>query len=188
MFPIRNDQAAENPSGIILMVAITVVLAVMVMLMAMQLLPDLGYDPTVPDVFQITKVGHTDASGTLDYDSYLMVMNTGDVTYDNRKLSAKTYRNGDRLTDIPYINENLFIHHHPTGISHTGGVGTDDFSWYPGAGIFVYYDKRTFHPGDVMQFEVYDRTTGQLISRDTYQDKNEIQERCMRMYFNHQGA
>jgi hypothetical protein len=150
--------------------------------------PELLSDPTVPDIFQITKVGHTDASGNPDYDSYIMVMNTGDVTYDNRKLSAKTYRNGDRLTDIPYINEDMFIHHHPTGIWKTGGVGTDDFSWYPGAGIFIYYNKWTFHPGDVMQFEVFDRTTGQLISRDTYQDTNEIQERCMKEYFSHQGA
>jgi hypothetical protein len=184
---IPGDDAAESPLGTILAVTITVILALLVLLMALQL-PDLWNDPTVPDIFQITKIGHTDQYGNPDYDSYMVVMNNGDTTYDNRKLCAKAYRNGAHLPDIPIINEKKFIPLKPYGIWITGGIGTDDFSWYPGAGIYIYYSKGTFHPGDVMQFEVYDRTTNQLISRDTYPHTNENEEKMMQLYFNHQGA
>ncbi|MGA2917054.1 hypothetical protein [Methanoregula sp.] len=186
--PIRYEEAAESPLGAILAVMITIVLALLVLLMALQL-PNLWYDPTVPTIFEITKIGHTDQDGILDYDSYMVVMNTGDTTYDNRKLCAKTYRNGVHLPDIPTMNgHDLISPLHPYGIWKMGGVGSDDFSWYPGAGIFIYYSKGTFHPGDSMQFDVYDRTSNQLISRDTYPHTNENQEKMMRLYFNHQDV
>jgi hypothetical protein len=187
VIPIRNDHAAENPTGIILVVAITIVLAMMVLLMAMQLLPDRGYDPTVPDIFQITKIGGINPYGDFD-ENYVVVMNTGDTPYDNRKLSAKMYRNGANLPDIPFINEGMFISVHPLGIRVTGGQGTNDYSWSAGARIYVDFSKGTLHPGDTVQFDVYDLTTNQLISRDTYPHDNGIQERCMRMYLSHQGA
>jgi hypothetical protein len=182
-----KDSANSNPLGVMLALAITIVLAALVLLMALQL-PNLWHDPAVPDIFQITKVGHTDQYGKLDYDSYLVIKNQGDTSYDNRNLSAKVYRNGDHLPDIPFINEGKFIPLHPHGIWYTGGFGTGDYWWYPGAGIYIYYSKGTFHPGDTMQFDVYDRTTNTLISRDTSPHGNEIQERCMKMYLNHQDV
>ena len=49
-----------------------------------------------------------------------------------------------------------------------GGLGTHDFSWYPRNTLYIDYNQGTFHPGDVVTFEVYDRDTNHIISRDTF--------------------
>jgi hypothetical protein len=183
---ITNNDAAASPLGVILAVAITIILALLVLLMALQL-PNLWYDPTVPDIFQITKIGGINPYGNFD-ENYVVVMNTGDTAYDNRNVSAKVYRNGDHLPDIPYINEHKFLPVKPNGIRLTGGAGTDNYLWNPNARIYIDFSQGTLHPRDTVQFDVYDRTTNQLISRDTYPHANAIQERCMRLYFNHQDA
>jgi hypothetical protein len=158
--------------------------------MAIQL-PNLCYDPGVPDIFQITKIRHTNKDGLLNYDSYMVVTNSGEISFDNRNLYAKTYRNGEHLPcDIPTLNGHNFIPVHPCGIKTLGGTGSDDFQWYPDALVAIDFSDGTFHPGDIVQFEVYDRKTNQLISRDTYPhaDKNENQEKMMQLYFSRQGA
>ena len=190
MFPIANDDASESPLAAVLAVAITIILALLVLLMVLQL-PNLWYDPTVPDIFQITKIRHTNKDGLLNYDSYMVVKNSGKTAFDNRNLYAKTYRNGDHLAcDIPTMNGHNFIQVHPFGIKTLGGVGSDDFQWYPDALIAIDYSDGTFHPGDIVQFEIYDRKTDQLISRDTYphSEKDENQEKMIQLYFSHQGA
>jgi hypothetical protein len=183
---IHSEDAAESPLAIILAVGITIVLALLVLLMATQL-PNLWYDPTFDDIFQITKIGGINPYGEFD-ESYVVVMNTGAVAFDNRKLSAKVYRNGDHLPDIPYINEDIFLPVKPHGIRLTGGSGTDNYFWYPGARIYIDFSHNTLHPGDTVQFDVYDRATNTLISRDIYPHAEGVQERCMKLYFTHQGA
>ncbi|MGB7788574.1 type IV pilin [Methanoregula sp.] len=188
MIPVTSDDASESPLGAILAVAITVVLAMLVLLMVSQL-PNLLYDRTVPTIFEITKIRHTDKDGVLDYDSYMVVKNNGKKPYDNRKLYAKTYRNGDHLPcDIPTMNGHDFIPLHPYGIKTLGGFGSDNFLWYPDATIAIDYSDGTFHPGDIVQFDVYDRTTDQVISRDTYPHTDGNQEKLMQLYFSYQGA
>ena len=185
---IQSMMQLESPLGVILAVAITIVLAPLVLLMALQL-PNLWYDPTVPIFFRSRKSGTQIPMAMLDYDSYMVVKNSGSIAYDNRNLYAKTYRNGDHLPcDIPTMNGNDFLPAHHYGIQTLGGFGSDDFLWYPEATISIDYAQGTFHPEDIVQFEVYDRTTNQLISRDTYPHTNEIQEKCMKLYFSHQGA
>jgi len=171
-----------------LVLAITIILAALVLLLALQL-PNLNYDPTVPTVFEITKIRHTNPSGALDYDSYMVVRNSGKIAYDNRNLYARTYRNGALLPcDIPTMNGNDFLPTHHYGIQTLGGFGSHDFLWYPEATISIDYAQGTFHPGDTVQFEVYDRTTHQIISRDTWPHTDENTEKWMRLYFNHPDA
>jgi hypothetical protein len=171
--------------GVMLVLAITIVLATLVLLMVLQL-PNLWYDPIVPTVFEITKIRDTNKNGVLDYDSYMVVKNSGKIPYDNRNLYAKTYRNGVPLPcDIPTMNGNDFLPTHHDGIQTLGGFGSHDFLWYPEATISINYAKGTFHPGDIVQFEVYDKATSQIISRDTWPHTDGIQERCMKMYLNH---
>jgi hypothetical protein len=188
MFPLSNEDAGESPLGAILMIAITVMLFLLILLMAMQL-PSLWYDPTVPDIFMIDHIRHVNGHGVLNYDSYMVIKNGGTVAYDNRNLYAKTYRNGVHLpSDIPTMNGHAFLPTHHDGIQTLGGFGSDDFLWYPDATLAIDFSDGTFHPGDIVQFDVYDKTTDQLISRDTYPHTNGIQERCMRLYFNHQDT
>jgi hypothetical protein len=188
VFPIRNEDAGESPLASILAIAITIILSLLILLIAMQL-PNLWYDPTVPTIFEITKIRHVNGNGVLNYDSYMVIKNSGTIAYDNRNLYAKTYRNGVQLPcDIPTMNGQAFLPTHHYGIQTLGGFGSDNFLWYPDATIAIDYSDGTFHPGDTIQFDVYDRTTSQLISRDTYPHANAIQERCLRLYFNHQDT
>jgi hypothetical protein len=186
--PCRNEYADSPVIGVMLMIALVIVLAALVLLLALQL-PNLAYDPTVPCIFQITKIRHTDTNGVLNYDSYMVIQNSGEIAYDNRKLSAKTYRNGQHLPcDLPTLNGNEYIPTHHFWIQNMGGFGTQGFLWYPGATIYINFAHGTFRPEDTVVFEVYDRATGQLISRDTWPDTNGNTEKWMRLYFNHRGA
>ena len=170
-----------------LALVITIVLAALVLLMAFQL-PNLWHEPTVPTVFEITNIKHIRING-VDYDSYMVIKNSGTTPCDNRNLYAKTYRNGVKLPcDIPTMNGNDFLPTHHYGIQTLGGFGSHDFLWYPEATIAINYAKGTFHPGDTVQFEVYDRTTNQIISRDTWPHTDRNTEKWMRMYLNRQGA
>jgi hypothetical protein len=196
VIPIRNDHAAENPTGIILVVAITIVLAMMVLLMAMQLLPDLRYDPTVPDIFQITDIKYTLSADGVNYIGLVDIFNADSRNYRNRYIRVNTFVN-DIPADcnIPTLNNELFISQAVhTGVSDLSGGGTwggkdSPLSvWPANSGISIQYKKGRLHPGNKVTLEFVDTTTGQLISRDTYPHDNGIQERCMRMYLSHQGA
>jgi flagellin-like protein len=181
------DTGSSSPLGTILMVMITIVLAALVLLVALQL-PNLCDDPKVPTVFEITNIKHINQNG-VDYDSYMVVKNSGKIAYDNRNLYAKTFRNGVHLPcDIPTMNGYDFIQVHPYGIQYLGGPGSDNYLWNPDALIAINYAKRTFHLGDIVQFEVYDRKNGQLLSRDTWPHKDDPGEKLMKQYISHQGA
>ncbi|PKL65019.1 MAG: hypothetical protein CVV32_05570 [Methanomicrobiales archaeon HGW-Methanomicrobiales-3] len=170
------------------MIAVTIILAAIVLMQLIQV-PSLYRNPEVPTVFEITLLRHTNPYGVLNYDSYMVVKNVGDRAYDNRKLYAKTYRNGELLPCfIPTLNGNDYIPTHHFGIQNMGGFGTHDFSWYPTATIFVDYSQGTFHPGDIVQFEVYDRDTNQIISRDTWPHTTDSTKKWLDLLFSHQAA
>jgi hypothetical protein len=163
----RKYQDGASPAlGIILMLAITLILAVLVLLMFH--LPNF-YDPFVPSIFRITNIRHTSESGTLNYDSYMVVMNTGTTGYRNGNLYAEIYRNGITLDcRIETLNGHDFIATHHFKIQNLGGPGSRGTIWDPIELIFVDFRDGTFHPGDLVTFEVYDNATKQIISRHSY--------------------
>lgn len=121
----------------------------------------------VPAIFVITKIRHTNEQGPPKYDSYMVVMNTATHGYKNKDLFAKTYKNGVLLKcAIPTLNGYDFIH----GSHHydVQNLGSEGETWYSGATIYIDYEDKTFHPGDFVTFEVYDRKTDQIISRDVF--------------------
>jgi hypothetical protein len=178
-----TESSASNANGTILMIAATIILAALLLMQLIQL-PAFLVREDVPVVFEITLLRHTNEHGVLNYDSYLVVKNTGDRAYDNRKLYAKTYRNGKLLPCfIPYINFNKFIYVHPYGIETIGGHGTNNYRWYPQSTIFIDYTDKTFHPGDVVRFEVFDRDTNQIISRDTWPHTTDSTKKWMDLLF-----
>src|SRR5208282_923815 len=87
-FHRRSHEASSPVIGIILMLVVTFILAALVLLMMVQL--PYMYDQSVPEIFKITKIEH----GGQNYDSYMVVMNTGTTGYKNKNLYALTYRNG----------------------------------------------------------------------------------------------
>lgn len=184
---IKRDGASSAIQGCILLVAITFILASLVFLMIPGL-PKHSSDE-IPVIFEIVEMKYT-KTGSWKYENKLIVKNSGTRAYDNRKLYALTYRNGECLPcKIPYINFQYYINNKPLGIQRIGGMGTDDLSWVPEATMFIDYNQGTFRPGDTLRFEVYDRETNRIISRDTYPHREESnEEKMMKEYLTHQGA
>ena len=147
------------------MLIVTLILAVLVLLMMVQL--PYMYDQSVPAIFKITKVRHVNEHGYYNRDSYVVIMNTGSIGYKNKNLYAKTYRNGVELNcRIPTLYGYDFIHgSHHYDVQNLGSSGE---TWYPSSTIYIDYEDRTFSPGDYVTFEVYDNSTKQIISRHTY--------------------
>ena len=163
----HRDHGSSHPIGIILMIAVTFLLALLVLL----LLPAMPYmyDSSVPAIFKITNIRHTSESGVLNYDSYMVVKNTGTKGYSNLNLYAMTYRNGELLSSsLATLNGYTFIPTHHYGIQTLGGPGSCGRTWDPNEMISIDFRDRTFHPGDIVTFEVYDAVTQQVISRHTY--------------------
>jgi len=170
------------------MIGVTIILAALFLLQLTQL-PALYYKSEVPTIFEITNIRHTNEYGVLNYESYMVIKNIGNTAFDNRKLYAKTDRNGELLPCfIPTLNGNDFIPTHHFGIQTIGGFGTHDFSWYPQAAISVDYSQGTFHPGDIVQFEVYDRDTNQIISRDTWPHTSDNTQKWLDLLFSHSSS
>jgi hypothetical protein len=183
----EREHASSAIHGCILLIAITVILAALVFLMIPSL-PEYSSDE-IPVIFEIITMEYT-KTASWKYENKLIVKNSGTRGYDNRKLYAITYRNGERLPcKIPYINFQYYINNKPLGIQTIGGMGTGGLSWIPEAEIVIYYSQGTFRPGDTIRFEVYDRETNQMISSDTYPHKEKTREvKMMEEYLSHLSA
>lgn len=143
-------------------------LAVLVLLLFQ--MPHFGLlDSEVPAIFEINKIRHTNEKGILNYDSYMVVINSGSIGYENQNLYAKTYKNGIPLNCIiSTMNGNKFISSQHFGVQNLAGFGAKGATWYPNAMIWIDYTDKTFHPGDEITFEVFNKTTNKIISRHMY--------------------
>ncbi|MEN6443355.1 MAG: hypothetical protein ABFC71_06365 [Methanoregula sp.] len=170
---LSGSDAHSSPLGVILAVAITIMLAALVMLLMVQL-PHM-YDDSVPAIFRITTIRHVDDHGTLNYDSYLVLVNAGTSGYRNKNLYVKTYVNGNPVNArIVTLNADAFCSSVHTGVETIGGSGSRGSEssslskWEPDQHIAIDYSHDTFHPGDMVKIEVFDTPTQQIISRHTY--------------------
>ena len=184
MSPLPETDHAGSPIiGIVAMMSITIILAALVLLLCLGF-HILQAEAQVPAIFVMERIVHVNPYGILDYDSYVVIRNAGKKPYDNRNLNAKVYRNGIHLTcDIPSMNGNTYLPTHHFGVQKLGGLGSQGTMWYPGATLFIDYAKGTFHPEDTIVFEVYDTTTGQILSRDTYPPEKKYTVKWFYNYF-----
>lgn len=163
----RRGNASSNSIGIMLMLAVTFLLALLVLLLMIQL-PSM-YDTSVPSIFKIIKIRHDDGFGHINYDSRMTIINSATSGFKNRNLEAETYRNGVRLDcRIPTFQGSEFLQTHHFRIQNLGGPGSCDATWDPNEMVFIDFTDGTFRPGDTVTFEVYDKISGQIISRHTY--------------------
>lgn len=168
------DCAISPIMGIILMIGIVIILAMLVLLMCLGFQMPHG-EPQVPDIFRIVNINHFDDNGKLDYNSYVVLKNTGKKSYRNGYLSVKLFVNGAGINcNLITLNGNAFCSSNHYGVQNIGGEGTRGNNlysisrWYEGQDIFIDFNDGTFRPGDTIRIEVYDSITGQIISRDTY--------------------
>jgi len=155
--------------GNVLMISITIILAAIVLLMC------LGFqmphaEPSVPTVFKITNVVHTNDYGKMTRASRVVLMNIGERSYPNTFLSVKLFVN-DIPADLnlPSLNGYAAINLPHHGYKNVGGPGTGGgmyksiAQWYSGQLININFRDGTFGPGDTIRLEVYDSRTGKII-------------------------
>lgn len=157
--------------GVVLMVVVTVVLAAIIAALLFWL-PHLC-DPFPPSVIRIAGFhDYDDRSGNLlNYDSRILLRNSGTENLPNRQLTAAFYCDGVR------VRCNLESFHGedtPGGSIHTGyekikGEGCRGETWESGASVLIDFNNGTFLPGQTVRVDIIDIGTGCVISRDSFQ-------------------
>jgi hypothetical protein len=166
----RQDDASSYPIGVILLVAITCLLALLILLMIRIPLINLNMDREVPVIFAITSLESVDElTGHMNYDSRVLIRHTGMDHYQNKNLKAKFFKNAQPVTcTIATLNGHDFISTAHTGIQWMGGSGCSGMTWSPGEQICIDFSDGTFHPGDSIQMDIIDTVTNSTISRHHY--------------------
>ncbi len=148
------------------MVTITILLALLAYLMFQ--IPHMEiYKP--PSFLEIKKVYSTNEAGTMNYDSrvssIIMVQSNWRMTVLRLHFLEIT-RNWIAVSGT--MNGHNFIPTVHIGIQTMGGSGCTGTWWEPGEQIMIDFTDGTFHPGDTIRFEVYQKPSGALISSYTH--------------------
>ncbi len=166
----RNDNATSGQIGVILLVAITILLALLILLMIQIPSFALNMEKEIPVIFAITGLENVDElTGQNNYDSRVLLLHTGREDYPNKNLKARFLKNGQPvLCTIATMNGHDFISTSHTGIQWMGGSGCSGETWSPGERICIDFSDGTFHPGDRVQMDIIDKGTNMTISRHIY--------------------
>ena len=165
-----NADASSYPVGVILLVAITCLLALLVLLMVQFQPFTLNMEKEIPAIFTITSIrGVDEITGHMNYDSRLMLLHTGTADFQNRNLKAGIIKNGELVScTISTMNGHDFISTSHTGVQWMGGSGCSGETWSPHEQIAIDFADGTFHPGDLVQIDIIDKVTNTTLSRHAF--------------------
>lgn len=160
-----TEDAVSNPVGTILMVALTILLAALLLFI---IFPDLF--EAVPSPIQITAVRHyDDQTGRLNFDSRVILIYKGEMRLNNTCMRAVFYRNEQQVPAvISTLNGHQFISTIHTGVQWIGGEGCKDGGWCPNQMVSIDLADHTFFPGDMVRLDVISMPGDQVISRSRY--------------------
>jgi FlaG/FlaF family flagellin (archaellin) len=168
---LQRDSAMSPVMATTLLVAITIILAAIIAAMLLYW-PLLQFFSTpVPAIFTITNIDSTDEiTKKINFDSRVIIINSGTASYQNKNLKAIFYKNGVKVNaNIQTLNGHDFISTVHTGVQWMGGMGCEGLTWTPGEMTAIDLNDGTFRPGDSVQIDIIDNsTTNQIISRHTY--------------------
>ncbi len=168
---MKNEDASSNNIAMILLVAIMFILVTLVLILCLRYLPLTEWKITmIPAIFTITNIIHVDdKTGKLNYDSRMIILHTGTTSYMNANLKAYVFRNGQPLSCvIETLNGNDFISTVHTGVQWIGYAGCSGTTWAPGEMSAIDFTDGTFHPGDLVQIDIIDKSTNTIISRHAF--------------------
>jgi hypothetical protein len=165
----RCDSGAAGPFASILMVALTVLLAMIVLLMCLSFsMPEFSLE--LPGrIFIIEKISHIDDRSpySLNYDSRIILVHRGRADYANDDLMMHIYRNGVKLDCVIEVLDNYqFIGTHHLDVENISGAGTRDGSWLPDEYLSVDLQNGLIHPGDEIRVDIIQKSINTVISRD----------------------
>jgi hypothetical protein len=168
LLPKHSESANSQSIATILLIAITLLLALLVLLLFH--LPPLEWGSEPPVIIEIRGIYHSDQpSGALpNFDSRIILFHAGSTPFENDLLEARIYRGGNLLNcRISTLNGHNFISTHHFGVQTISGTGCQDTLWKPGEKIAIDLSDNTLHPGDVVQVDIREKPGGTVISRDT---------------------
>jgi len=155
------------------MVAVTLLLALLVLLMLNIHLPAWDPDTGIPEIFTITAIESTDEiTGHMNFDSRVILLHTGVTDYKNDNLRARFFKNGQPVSgSIVTMNGHDFISTSHFGVQWMGGSGCSGTTWNPGERICIDFSDGTFHPGEHVRVDIIDKERNLVISQHIYQCK-----------------
>ena len=150
------------------MVAITVILAIILLLMLLAMIPSWSWaEPGLPPIV-ITEIAHTSgATGKLTYAGRVYLLNNGSTIYENDRLQAIFYRDGWRFCTVQTLNGHLLIPSHHYGVRYIKGEGCRSPYWNPGEVMEIDLADRNIVPGVMITVEIIDKQTNKMISKHT---------------------
>ncbi|MCK8517631.1 type IV pilin [Methanoculleus sp. 7T] len=163
-----DERALSDTHGELLMVAVTIILAALVLLMLLAMIPSWSWaEPPEPPII-ITGVLHTSKeTGALTWASRVILLNNGSTVYENDCLRAVFYQNGQKIRTVQTLNGHLIIASHHNGVRYLKGPGCRTPYWNPGEEMEVDLADRTLQPGAKVTVAIVDKRTGKVISRHT---------------------
>ncbi len=169
----QSEEAVSPVQGTLLMVALTIILALIVWLLCSGFtLPTWPPPPPEPPSIIITEVQHinNDPPYNLNYESRVTLRNNGTVQFENDRLTARFYRDGEEIYPcvIETLNGANFIPTPHYGVQTIKGSGCQGMYWNPNERIWINLNDGTLHPGDLVTVEIFDRDTGKRVSRHSY--------------------
>ncbi len=162
---MKDDrECATSPvTGTLLLVAITVILAIILMLSFH--MPDFDWEYTEPPViFSITSIDSVSPT----FESWIYLRNIENKDFQNGELSAKIYRNGELLPCIIetlYISDFISTAHY--GVEKLKGQGGCTDLWNYNQLLKMDLSNGFIHPGDVIRVDIIKTATDTVISRDS---------------------
>lgn len=164
---VRGETALSDTHGVFLMVALTVILAVIVLLMLLSMLPTGSWVEPEPAII-ITEISHVNAgAGAMTYASRITLKNNSSTTFENDHLKAVIYVNGYKSCIIQTLNGHLLIPSHHYGVKTLGGEGCRDRFWNPGEEMTADLTDGTFYPGAEVTLKILDKEGERVISQHT---------------------
>lgn len=166
----ESDRAISETHGTLLMVAITIILAILVLLMALAMLPSGSWmEPAEPPII-ITEISHNSKeTGKFTCASRIVHLNNGSTVYENDGLKAVIYRNGQKVCVVQTLNGHRLIPSHHYGVKTLGGEGCRTPYWNPGEELELDLSDNTIYPGVQVTVEILEKQTGEIISKHTVQ-------------------
>lgn len=164
----KGETALSDTHGVFLMVAVTVILAAILLLLLLSMFPAGSWvEPPQPSII-ITDISHVSTgTGTLTYASRVTLKNNGSTIYENDCLRAVFYVNGYRACIVHTLNGHLLIPSHHYGVKTLSGEGCCTPFWNPGETMTADLTDGTFYPGAEVTLQVVDKRSGKVISKHT---------------------
>lgn len=168
-----------STTGVIILVAVTVILVAIVLLFLLSFLSFVSHDQLAPSIIQVTSVLHTTPSGTMNDASRVNIQNKGTVEYKNGDLMAEFYNGHEKLyAKIYTLHGTDFIPTRHFGVATIGGTGCRGDFFSPNEEIGIDLTNGYYRPGDLVELRIYQKSndnsmtplTGNLLHSDYMQD------------------